>query len=242
MHPDGNQLALTQRTAKGSLGKNFQPFGDAGAIDLVRFEFAVQQGVTRRRPLIELRTLDLHLPNAELRPTIGLEHRQSDLALSQLSNRFEFGMSFDIFAQLEGQCFGRRRTIAKTDLRFLAPFEIDSPLEPLRLVAGEFHQGERALRGDVPRALDAPLAIHRGEFHHDRIAVAEVLQKVVVMCADDGRGLDADRVTPALRGTAVRQRLKSDVPAAIMPCGEIVVALVRNPAVAIGAKELRQVT
>ena len=147
--------------------------------------------MTRCRPLVELRSCYLHFPDAELRAAIGLEHRQSDLALSKLSDRFQFGMAFDVFAQLEGQCLGRRRAIAEAHLRFLAAFEIDGPLEPLRLVAGDFHQGKRALRGDVARALNAPLAIHRSEFHHDGVAVAEVRQEVIGMRAVDGRSLDA---------------------------------------------------
>ena len=62
------------------------------------------------------------------------------------------------------------------------------------------------------------------------------------MSAINGRGLNADGVTPALRCAAARQRFEAHMSAAIMTRDEIVVTRFRYPAVAICAKELRQVT
>ena len=205
-------------------------------------EVGVKQRVTPSRPLIEVRTVDLHFPNAELGAAI--DFKQGNRALAGILDGcgcLQFGIPRGIPAHEKGLTLGPDRAVAEAHLWFLAAFEIDGPLEPLRLLAGEFHQGERALRGDVARALDAALAIHCGEFHHDRIAVPIVVDEVVGVRAVDGGGLDANRVAPALRRAASRHRHEPDVPAAVVPRDEIIVARVRHPAIAVGMKQLRQI-
>ncbi|MFN9952346.1 MAG: hypothetical protein ACK55I_04540, partial [bacterium] len=54
-------------------------------------------------------------------------------------------------------------------------------------------------------------------------------------------GLDADGVAAALRCAAPRQRLESNMPAAVTPRDQIVIAGLRHPAVTVGVEELRQV-
>ncbi len=207
--------------------RNAEAFRNIRSVDLVGPQLPVEQSVTARRPLIELRTGDLHFPNAELRAAIDFKQGNRALAgIPDRSRRFQFGIPLGIPAHEKGLTLGPDRTVAEAHLWFFAAFEIDGPLEPLGLLARQFHQGERALCGDVARALDAALAIHRSEFHHDRIAVPVVVDEVVGVRAVDGGGLDSNRVTPALRRAAASHRRETDVPAAILPPDEIVVALV----------------
>ncbi|NBS04584.1 MAG: hypothetical protein EBS64_05095 [Verrucomicrobia bacterium] len=142
------------------------------------------------------------------------------------------------YIQLEGQCLGLDRAIAEAYLRLFASFELHGPFEPLRLVAGDFHQRERALRGDVARALDAASAGYGGDFHYDGITAADILKEGIGIRAVDGGSLDANGVTPTLRCATMPQRRKSDMASAIIPRHEIVVSLVRNPAVAVDLENL----
>ena len=239
---DGSEFAGPQGAAKRGGGENAEAFRNSRAVDLVGPEVGVKQRVTPSRPLIEVRTVDLHFPNAELGAAI--DFKQGNRALAGILDGcgcLQFGIPLAIAAHEKGLPLGPDRAVAEAHLGFLAALEIHGPLEPLGLFAGEFHQGERALRGDVARALDAALAIHCGDFHHDRIAVPVVVDEVVGVRAVDGGGLDANRVAPALRRAAARHRCEPDVPAAILPPDEIVIALVGDPAITVRLKELGQI-
>ena len=77
---DRGEFARTQRAPKRSGGENAQAIGSVRAADLVGTEVAVEQGVSPGRPLVELRTGDLHFPNAELGAAIDFEQGDRTLA------------------------------------------------------------------------------------------------------------------------------------------------------------------
>ena len=202
---DWLELTLGRRPTEGAAGEGPQAPINRLRVQVARFEIAVKHAVPRRRPALLMRTLNLDLPDAQLRAAIGLQHTVGFLvARLKLCKWPKFWVLVRTVGEHTDHTLGGDRAVAEADLRLIAFFEVTGPLEPLGLCAGQLVGGQGHHLADVAGGGDTAAAVDGGDLQYQRVAVAKVTDHLaVIVRAIHGRGTHADRVVPAVRNAAL---------------------------------------
>ena len=241
-HPlDRLEFITTQRAAKSTCGEQTQTLSDRAPIQFIRLQVAIHQRVTGGRPLVDVRALDPDVVDAEFRAAVDLEQSVGFLiARFHVRERRDLGVLRCVAGNDTDQAFCCGGAVTEADLRLETLIDVRGPLEPRRLIAGQLGQSDGAFGRDAAGALDTAFTIYRSHLQHQRVAVAEVVQRLTIgMLAVDCSSLHADGVHTALSHAAV-QRPEADVSATEVTPIHIGVGRVRDEAKAIDMKELGQ--